>query len=182
MKWKTQKSEYIVQSDFLTLRADSCELPNGTLIDPCYVLEFPRWANVLPLTKDNQVILVKQYRHGVQETYLEIPGGIVEEGEDLLEGIKRELLEETGYSGGSFKQISAVAANPAVQNNMTYGFIATGLEKTHKLNLDDTEDLELVLMPLEEFYDRFKKGEFVHSLLLNTIFYGLIDLGLIKLS
>ena len=98
--WKVLESTYFRPR----FRLDKCELPNGKFLDAT-ILEFSAWANILAITKRQEVVLINQYRHGVQEVLWEIPGGVVEDSEDPLEGVKRELLEETGYTSSEFIQV-----------------------------------------------------------------------------
>src|SRR6185503_21228824 len=98
--WKVVETSYFRPR----FRVDKCELPNGNFLDAT-ILEFNAWANIVALTKDGQVVLVRQYRHGVCDVLLEFPGGVVERGEDPVEGAKRELLEETGYSSSNVIQL-----------------------------------------------------------------------------
>ena len=98
MNWKTISSKYLFKRDWLTLREDVCERPDGKIIDPYYVYEFPEWVAALALTKDGKVIMVQQYRHALGETIMELPGGCVDASDNSFEdAIARELLEETGY-------------------------------------------------------------------------------------
>jgi hypothetical protein len=97
--WKLLKSEYLVQDRWRSLRADTCQLLNGRTIAPYYALEYPPWVNVVALTPDHDVVLVRQYRHGVQQAVLELPSGTVEPTDaSPLTAVQRELLEETGYT------------------------------------------------------------------------------------
>src|ERR1700756_3026950 len=103
LKWKTLKSEYLFKDLWFTVRKDTCERPEGKIIDPYYVYEFPTWVTALALTENNQVIMVRQYRHAIEDICLEIPGGCVDDTDaSLQEAIARELLEETGYSFDRF--------------------------------------------------------------------------------
>jgi 8-oxo-dGTP pyrophosphatase MutT (NUDIX family) len=97
LTWKTLSSTYIHKGPWATLRADKCEMPNGTIVDEYYVLEYPDWANAVAVTEDNKVILVRQYRQAAGVVALEIPGGVIEKDELPEVGMRRELLEETGY-------------------------------------------------------------------------------------
>ena len=170
--WKILESKYIHPR----FRVDRSELSNGKLIN-AMVMEFDAWANVLAITKDQQVVLVKQYRHGVKEVLLELPGGVVEDGESPLVGIQRELLEETGYSSSNFIEIGQSYPNPANQTNTVYSFLALDVEKIAGLHLDDGEDIEVHLIPLDDLITMTKHGEFMHALQLVTLFRALLHMG-----
>src|SRR5215813_13105596 len=97
MKWKILKSEYLFKDTWFTVRRDTCERPDGKIVFPYYVYEFPTWVTSLALMADGRVILEKQYRHAIGETAFEIPGGCVDATDKSLEdAIARELMEETG--------------------------------------------------------------------------------------
>jgi ADP-ribose pyrophosphatase len=97
LNWKTCSSTYIHKGPWATLRSDKCEMPDGRIVEQYYVLEYPNWANAVALTEDNKILMVRQYRHAAGIVSLEIPGGVIEDGENPEEGMRRELLEETGY-------------------------------------------------------------------------------------
>jgi len=164
--WKILESKYIHPN----FRIDKCELPNGKFLD-AHILEFRSWANVVALTKSNEVVLIKQYRHGVREVMWEIPGGVVNDDEDPTEGVKRELLEETGYTAKEFIQMGKLYPNPAIQTNLMYYFLALGAEKVSEQELDDGEDIEVHLVPLDELIEMTKRGEFPHALQVAALFY-----------
>src|SRR5436190_24393936 len=99
MNWKIISSEYLFKDMWFTVRKDVCERPDGKIVSPYYVYEFPTWVTAFPLTEDGKVILERQYRHAIGETDYEIPGGCVDDTDKSLEdAIRRELLEETGYT------------------------------------------------------------------------------------
>src|SRR5689334_14399542 len=143
--WKVLESNYFRPR----LRLDKVELPNGKFLDAT-IFELSSWANILALTKNNEAVLIKQYRHGVEKVLWEIPGGVVEDDEDPLDGVKRELLEETGYSSSNVIQVGKLYPNPALQTNSMYCFLALDAELTGAQNLDDSEDIEVHLVPLDE--------------------------------
>ena len=102
MTWKTLSSEYLIKRPWLTARRDKVQLPDGRILDEYYVLEYPTWVNVIAITKEGDMVLVRQYRHALGRTNFELVAGVLEKGEDPLVAAQRELLEETGYSGGEF--------------------------------------------------------------------------------
>ena len=170
--WKVLETNYFRPR----FRIDTCELSNGNLLDAT-ILEFRSWAPVVALTKDEEVVLVKQYRHGVCDSLLEFPGGVVEDGEDPLEGAKRELLEETGYTVSSMIPVGKLYPNPALQTNTQYCFLALGAEKVREQNLDGGEDIEVHLMPLDQLVEIAKNGQFMHALNIAVLFQALAHLG-----
>ena len=170
--WKVLETNYFRPR----FRIDTCELPNGNVLDAT-IIEFRTWANVLALTKDNEVVCVKQYRHGICEVLLEFPGGVVDDGEDPTEGAKRELLEETGYAASTWIELGKLYPNPAFQTNTLYCFLAFHAEKVSNQNLDAGEDIEVCLVPLDELIEIAKRGEFSHALQAAVLFQALIHLG-----
>ncbi len=182
MKWETLSTEYITRHKYFTFRKDVCRMQNGTLVDPYYVVELPPTATALALTEDGRAILVKQYRHPVEEVLYETPGGFIDEGEDIITGIQRELLEETGYSFSQVEHLGKMAANPALLTNFTDLFLATGGKKVAGQNLDYNEEIDIVLVSMDELSDLLKRQEIKQALHANCIFYGLMKLGLMKLQ
>jgi len=180
MKWKTLSSEYISNHIYFTARKDRCQREDGAIIDPYYVVELPTSATALPLTEDGKIVMVKQYRHPIDEVILETPGGFIDKGEDFATGMKRELLEETGYSFSHIEPLGRVAANPGLLNNYTELFLATGGKKINTQQLDHNEEIEIVLVTIEELIDMLMKQEIKQSLHVNCIFFALLKLGRLK--
>jgi len=166
--WKVLESSYLRPK----FRIDKCELSNGNLLDAT-IIEFHSWANVVALTKDSEAVLVKQYRHGVCEALLEFPGAVVEDDEDPMEGAKRELLEETGYSASQLIQVGQMYPNPALQTNTLHCFLALDAEKVGEQSLDGGEDIEVHLVPFNELVEIAKRGEFHHGLMTAVLFFVL---------
>ena len=149
--WITLGTKYLYNKPWLTMRQDTVQLPNGRVIDDYYIWEFPPWNNVLAVTKSKQVVLIRQYRHGIGKVFYELPAGVHDKaGESVLESAQRELLEETGFGGGSWKPLMELSANPALQNNITYSFLAEGVEEISKQELDATEDISVHLVSCDE--------------------------------
>jgi len=180
MKWKVLESTYLHKEPWLTIRKDKCQLPNGNIVPAFYVNEYPDWVNVFGLTKEGKVIMVKQYRHGIGTIETELPGGVVEADETLEEGVKRETLEETGYAFETIEYLGKISANPSTTNNFMHMFLATGGEKTAEQNLDDSEEVEVVLMTIEEVKQLVKENKIMQSLHANCIFYALARLEEMK--
>jgi ADP-ribose pyrophosphatase len=181
MNWKILSSEYLYKESWFTIRKDICETPQGKIIDPYYVYEFPTWVSALAITEDNKVVMVKQYRHGIAETILEVPGGCVDDTDkNLEEAISRELLEETGYSFKTFFYLGKVSPNPSTNNNWMHMFLATGGERVSTQRLDHNEEIEVVVMELEELRELIEHNEVVQALHVCTIMYGLGKLAAMR--
>jgi 8-oxo-dGTP pyrophosphatase MutT (NUDIX family) len=173
--WKVLETSYFRPS----FRIDKCELPNGNLLDAT-IFEFRTWANILALTKNGEVILVRQYRHGVCDVLWEFPGGVVEDGEDPVEGAKRELLEETGYTASNVIQLGKLYPNPAFQTNTLYCFLALDAERAGDQNLDAGEDIEVHIVPLDQLIEMAKQGQFPHALQAAVLFQALAYMNRIQ--
>jgi 8-oxo-dGTP pyrophosphatase MutT (NUDIX family) len=173
MNWKTLESTYINQHIYFTARRDRCEQPDGTIVDPYFVVELPPSATALAITQEGAVVMVQQYRHPIGETLLETPGGFIDEQEDFSTGMQRELLEETGYEFTDIEYLGKIAANPGVLNNFTHLFLATGGRKVSEQKLDHNEDIQLVLMSLSEIQLALEQFQIKQSLHANCLFYGL---------
>lgn len=165
MKWTTVESEYLHRRPWLTVRRDTVRLPNGKVFPEYYVLEYPTWINVTAITEDGEFVMVKQYRYALGITATELCAGVVEDGEDPMEGARRELLEETGYAGGEWELTMVISANPGSQNNLTYCYTARGVKKVAGQHLDETEDIEVVLMSEDEVRGMLERNELKQALM-----------------
>nr|WP_077195789.1 NUDIX hydrolase [Prevotella ihumii] len=166
MMWKTIDSKVIINRPWLNARCDKVQLPNGTVHDEYYVLSYPTWINVIAETKEGKIIIERQYRHGLGVVSTEICAGCVEENEEPLAAAKRELEEETGYTGGEWKEIMCVSPNPSIANNLCYCYYAKGVEHTSNVHLDRTEDIEVDLKTKEEVYEMLQVGKFIQAMMI----------------
>ena len=133
------------------------------------ILEAPDWINVIALTPENDIVLVEQYRYGIEAPTLELPGGVCDPGESPLETCKRELLEETGFSSEDWESLGKVSSNPAMQTNDTHTYLALGCVKTAEQKLDGNERINVHVIPIDEFLELVKSGDIDHSLVVAAV-------------
>ncbi len=173
--WLTKEEELSANLRIFQAKLVTRENPVSGEDGKFTVLDSPQWVNIIPITKDNKVILVKQYRHGTNEVTLEIPGGLIEKDEDPRIAGQRECLEETGF--GSDKEAILLGRNrpnPAFLNNFCYSYVWFDCELIQKQELDIHEDIEVIKVPLSEIKDYILDGRIDHSLVLTAFFfYGL---------
>lgn len=168
-KWRTLSSKYIIKRPWLTARCDEVELPNGVRNSEFYVLEYPAWVNIVARTTDGLFVMVRQYRHGLDEVLTELCAGVVERGEKPLEAAKRELQEETGYGEGEWKLISVLSPNATSMNNLSYSFLATDVVKVSAQHLDKTEDIKPLLLTREQLVYMLEHGEMKQALMASPL-------------
>jgi ADP-ribose pyrophosphatase len=180
LKWNKLSTRYLVKERWATLRVDTCELQNGVIKDDYYVLEYPNWVNAIAITQENKMILVRQYRHAADIISLEVPGGVIDGDERPEDAVKRELMEETGYSFETSELIATVYPNPATSTNRTFTYLLTGGIKTHEQHLDEHEFLTVEEYTLEEVKELVLNNKIDQSLHATAIFYGLLKLGQLK--
>lgn len=164
-KWKILDSKYIIKRPWLTARVDTVELPNGVVNPEYYVLEYPTWVNVIAITAEGKFVMVEQYRHGLADVFTELVAGVAEKGETPLHAAQRELLEETGYGKGDWKLFTVLSANPGTMTNLSYTFLATGVEKIAGQHLDETEDVAVKLLSEAEIKAMLANDEIKQSLM-----------------
>lgn len=163
--WKVLSREYLAREPWYTVRVDRVQLPNGHVIPKYWISEYPPWVNVVALTEADQVVLIRQYRHGIEKVAWEIPAGTTDATDTSLEeAARRELLEETGYGGGRWSHLTTLSANPALQNNLTTTFLAEGVTKQREAAPEANEEMTVRLTPLGEVGRLIETGGFVQAL------------------
>src|SRR5262245_31348258 len=133
------------------------------------VIRPPDWVNVVALTRDGRLVLVRQFRYGIDEFSLEVPGGVMEAGEDPVAAGLRELREETGFSGAPAKLLGSVHPNPAIQANRCHMILVEDAVKSHDLEWDPDEEIQVTTQPVDEVLALARSGGIVHSLVLNAL-------------
>ena len=139
-------------------------MAGGGYIPDYYILEYPDWVNVVAVTTTGQLVLIRQYRHGVGGVHYELCAGCVDPGESPLEAAQRELLEETGYGGGAWQRQLTLSANPSTHANRNYSFVALGVEKVQEQDLEPTEEIAVWVVSPAEAVAILDTGQMVQSL------------------
>lgn len=157
--WIVIESRYTYESPHGSMRLDTCRMPNGRVIKDYNVCEYSDWVDIVAINEENELVMVKQYRHGAGKYFLEVVAGTVEEGEAPEDSIVRELREETGYIClyepillGRFHH------NPARQNNILHIYFCDNIEKKYEQDLDDIEDIEVIHVPFDKIDDLIRDG------------------------
>jgi len=182
--WPCIRSQSVQSFRIFSIRADTTVSPRTHAEHDFYVIETRDWVNVIPLTADHQVVMVRQYRHGSREVTLEVPGGLVDPGDTPEGAAARELLEETGYQAEEVVKIGVANPNPAIFNNRCYTFVARNVTKLRDPMPDQTEDIEVALIPLVDIPELIRKGEIDHSIVISAFYWYFLQLqeGLMKSS
>ena len=161
--WLTLKRKRVL--DHPVLRVDLAQRScGGEPVHEFVLLQSPDWVNVVPLTSDGQVVLIRQWRHGTGEVTLEIPGGLIDSGESPMVAGARELAEETGYEAGRLQPLGWVYPNPALFSNRCYTCLALDCREVGPPRLEDTEQIQVELRPLTQVPELIQSGQISHSL------------------
>lgn len=169
--WKIQRSEQVADCKIFRVRRDYSVRNSDGAEFPFYCLENGDWVNVIPVTTSGELVMIEQYRHGVEGVTLEIPGGMVDEGEDAKFAANRELVEETGYVPKDTILLGKSHPNPAIQNNWVYHYLAIDCEKHHEPEFDATESVFTRLVPLKDIQTLISEGKITHSLVIAAFYW-----------
>jgi 8-oxo-dGTP pyrophosphatase MutT (NUDIX family) len=162
--WQVEQSEYLHREPWFTVRRDAVRMAGGGYIPDYHIFEYPDWINVVAVTTSGELVLIRQYRHGVAGVHFELCAGCVDAGEAPLAAAQRELLEETGYGGGDWRPLMVLSANPGTHANLTYSFLALGVEKLREQELEVTEEISVHLLAKADVLPLIDSGQVMQSL------------------
>lgn len=165
--WVVHSEKVVLSTRVFTVKEQqSSSQINEGLSGTFSVLDCPNWVNVIAITKDDEVILIRQHRHGLGELTIEIPGGMVDGDEAFVAAGLRELVEETGFAGEDAQLIGVVTPNPAIQDNRCGTLLVTNCRKVSEGDLDAHEEIDVFLAPLSEVKEMMRSGVIHHALVL----------------
>ena len=168
-RWKKLGSREVARTRIFSVESVDFQHPHRAKPQDFFVINAPDWVNVLALTPDHRIVLVRQFRYGSDEFSLEIPGGVIDAGEAPLAAGLRELQEETGYVGRNARLLGSVRPNPAMQSNRCHLVLVEGARQDADLDWDPDEEFEIMALPVDEVYARAYRGEITHAMVLDAL-------------
>lgn len=168
-RWESGPHNLLAQTPVFDVRTTRFRHPIRGRERDFVVIDAPDWVNVLALTPDHQIVLVRQFRFGIDAFSLEIPGGVIEAGEEPLAAGVRELCEETGYTCAAARMLGCVHPNPAIQNNRCHFVLIENAMRSHPLGWDPDEEIAVTSRPVDDVYHLARSGGITHALVLNAL-------------
>ena len=165
-KIRRKTSQCVGEYKIFTLYRHELVDLQGRPLHDAFTFAMRDWVSIVPVANDGRFVFVRQYRHGIDAPTLEVPGGLIDEGQTPAEAALRELREETGYGGGRLARLGATRPNPALQDNWHHMFLLAGAERLGDPRFDHGEDCEVVLLTREEIRNCVRNGDITHALVL----------------
>jgi len=171
-EWQLVKKAPAVDLGILNIQHHFYKNPRNEKVIQTVAIEAQDAVNVIALTKDKKVIMVKQFRFGIGDYTLEIPGGMIDEGEPILKAAKRELREETGYAGTQWQFIGKILSNPVFMNSSVHHYLALGVTKQFELELDEAEEVEIVKLSIPTVFEYIQQGFIQHPHTITAFYFA----------
>lgn len=169
LRWRRRGSRGGPELPLFRTRFDDMEHPTSGAVMARLVLESVDWVNLVALTDAAESVMVRQYRFGVGYSTLETPGGMVDPGEDSLTAARRELAEETGYTGGRWRYLGAVEPNPAIHDHLCHHWLAEGVVRTREQETGSGEHIRVELLTVAEVQAAVLDATIRHALCLSAL-------------
>ena len=174
-EWEVVETEKLQECKVFAVSRSMARSPRTGETHPFFRIEADEWVNVVPITADGEVVMVRQYRHGSREITLEIPGGIVDPGETPAQAAARELIEETGFRAGRLEAIGSVNPNPAIFGNRCYTFLASDAVQVAAIQNTRLEETSVELVPVAAIPDQLREGRIDHALVVAALYWYALD-------
>lgn len=175
--WRVRSSRVVLDEPWYRVRVETVELPDGTVVDDYFVAERSDFALVAAITPEEELVLVRQWKQGIRAITLELPGGIVDAGEDVAAAAARELREETGYACDELRLLGAGPLDPSKETNRVHLFAGSGARQVAEQELEPTEQIETVLVPVGELRGLIAAGELDAPISIAGIYLALDAFG-----
>ncbi|HIG39574.1 MAG: NUDIX hydrolase [bacterium] len=172
-RWERKETRLLADCRIFNLQESLTVSPFTGKEHSFYFIETADWVNIVPITSNNELVCIRQFRHGSEEITLEIPGGMVDVGEPAEIAAARECLEETGFEATNLQSLGVLNANPAIFGNRLHTYLATDVQLVSEINNTSTEQTELLLVPMDEVPELLVSGEIDHALVAATLWRAL---------
>lgn len=170
-RWETLRQDPVADCRVFRVGRKTCRHPVRQREQDFFVIDSPDWVHVVARTTTGEIVLVNQFRFGTEEFSLEVPGGIMEPGEEPVTAALRELREETGFGGGEARLAARIRPNSAIQSNSCHLVVIEGVKPLSAVDWDEHEEIQTVLLPVEEVYRLARTGGITHALSLTALFF-----------